>query len=544
MALHTSLRTRLLGAFALVFGLSVAASTFAITQLNGVRRDLVDIVEDNYKKDRLATDMSDQVHMAGRIARTMVILDEPEAKRVQEQRFRAAMDRYRSISAELRAMPASDKGRELLAAVSEMEATAIPAIEKLVGLAKANDDRAAAVWLISDVLPKSDAWLERLDAYGTLQHRSTDANYQKAKGNIDWLKTALTVSSALSVLIGLVAAWRVSADVVRRLSMASEAVGHIAHGDLTHSILPAGSDEIGGMVTTVSKMQEALRALVGTVQAGVHQVAATAAQIASANRDLSARTETQASALEETSAASTQLTSTVGVNADNARTGTGVALQANDATRRAGVKVREVQSAMDAISDSAKKMGEIISTIEGIAFQTNILALNAAVEAARAGEHGSGFAVVAQEVRALAGRSSVAAKEIKALISTSIDHVSAGGDLVASASTAMAEVEQHIAKVNNVVEAINQASIEQLRGMGEIGSAVRQIDETTQQNAALVEQTSAAADMLRDQAQRLLAAASQFRLQSDTTRLPSQRAYQPPSLGVESSLKPGAQVRA
>ena len=288
----------------------------------------------------------------------------------------------------------------------------------------------------------------------------------------------------------------------------------IANGDLTPSDAtePKRKDSIGEMEKALCDMKDNLARIVDGVRGNAEGVAAASAQIAQGNNDLSSRTEEQASALEETAASMEELSSTVKQNAENAKQANQLALGASSVAIKGGEVVGQVVDTMKGINDSSKKIADIISVIDGIAFQTNILALNAAVEAARAGEQGRGFAVVASEVRSLAGRSAEAAKEIKTLISASVEQVARGTVLVDRAGVTMTEVVSSIKRVTDIMGEISAASTEQSTGVAQVGEAVTQMDQATQQNAALVEQSAAAAESLKGQAQQLVSAVAVFKL--------------------------------
>ena len=285
----------------------------------------------------------------------------------------------------------------------------------------------------------------------------------------------------------------------------------VAHGDLSQPIgLKTGDTH--SMMAQFKIMQESLSEVVGSVRQGAESVATASVQIAQGNHDLSARTESQASVLEETAASMEQLGSQVKQNADSARQANQLALNASTVAVKGGEVVGQVVETMKGINDASHKISDIISVIDGIAFQTNILALNAAVEAARAGEQGRGFAVVATEVRSLAGRSAEAAKEIKSLINASVERVEQGTVLVDQAGSTMQEVVSSIKRVTDIMGEISTASAEQSIGVAQVGEAITQMDQVTQQNAALVEEMAAAADSLKSQAQELVQTVSVFKL--------------------------------
>ena len=300
--------------------------------------------------------------------------------------------------------------------------------------------------------------------------------------------------------------------ISRSLSQAVDAANAVTQGDLTHTIRVSGKDEVALLLHALSGMQDNLGKVVSHVRQGSESVATASAQIAQGNQDLSARTESQASALEETAASMEELGSTVKQNADNAKQANQLAQSASTVAIKGGEVVAQVVDTMKGINDSSKKIADIISVIDGIAFQTNILALNAAVEAARAGEQGRGFAVVASEVRSLAGRSAEAAKEIKTLINDSVERVEQGTALVDQAGATMTEVVSSIRRVTDIMGEISAASSEQSSGVAQIGEAVMQMDQVTQQNAALVEEMAAAASSLKSQAQDLVTTVAVFKL--------------------------------
>ena len=326
---------------------------------------------------------------------------------------------------------------------------------------------------------------------------------------------ALTLATIGMLLTGAIVVAGAAVYVrvsLRRLQDAAQAAERVAEGDLSRPIEPRGNDELTQVAQALLKMQHSLSRIVGSVRGNAESVATASSQIAQGNLDLSQRTEEQASALEETASSMEELSTTVRQNADNARQANQLVQGASTVAERGGEVVGQAVSTMQGINERAQKMADIIGVIDGIAFQTNILALNAAVEAARAGEQGRGFAVVAGEVRNLAQRSAQAAKEIKLLITDSIDSVEQGATLVNRAGETMQEVVQSIRRVSDIIGEISSASSEQSAGVAQVSQAVTQMDQATQQNAALVEESAAAADSLKRQAQELVQAVAFFRL--------------------------------
>ena len=347
-------------------------------------------------------------------------------------------------------------------------------------------------------------WTFNVD-FAAQAEKAAAVSYQQAL----WTVLAL---AAVAMAIGLVSAVLITRSIVRPINEAVGIAEHIAGGDLTQKITVNSRDETGQLLAAMQKMQNALATLVTSVRQNAEGVATASAQIAQGNQDLSSRTEQQASALEETSASMEQMGSTASQNADNARAASQLAASASSVAVQGGEVVSQVVSTMREIQHSSQKISDIIGTIDGIAFQTNILALNAAVEAARAGEQGRGFAVVAGEVRTLAQRSAEAAKEIKQLINASVERVEQGTGLVDQAGNTMQEVVRSIQRVTDIVGEISSASQEQNAGVGQVSEAVSQMDQATQQNAALVEESAAAASSLRSQAEQLVQAVAVFRL--------------------------------
>jgi len=335
----------------------------------------------------------------------------------------------------------------------------------------------------------------------------------------------MLVLVALALVSGTVFAWLLTKGITRPLGIAVEAARRVAGGDLTGDIVVHSGDESGQLLQALKEMNDSLVKIVGEVRSGTDTIATASGQIASGNLDLSSRTEQQASSLEETASSMEELTSTVKQNADNARQANQLAIAASEVAIKGGDVMAQVVDTMGSINDSAKKIVDIIGVIDGIAFQTNILALNAAVEAARAGEQGRGFAVVAAEVRNLAQRSAQAAKEIKALIGDSVEKAEAGTKLVDQAGATMHAIVDSIKSVTDIMGEITAASQEQTAGIEQIKQAITQMDDVTQQNAALVEEAAAASQSLQDQAGSLAQVVSVFRMNGTYAAKPIELAH-------------------
>ena len=379
-------------------------------------------------------------------------------------------------------------------------------------LAMNGDFAAAGENAAKDAGPKFSVTRETLFKLIEMQGAIAKMEFQDADVHFKNVRMVSIGSIVAGVLFAFIFGLALVRGISRSLAHAMDAANAVAQGDLSHTIQVSGQDEVAQLLKALSAMQQSLAKVVATVRSGSEGVAAASAQIASGNHDLSARTESQASALEETAASMEELSSTVKQNADSARQANQLALNASTVAVRGGQVVAQVVDTMKGINDSSKRISDIIQVIDGIAFQTNILALNAAVEAARAGEQGRGFAVVASEVRSLAGRSADAAKEIKSLINASVERVEQGTTLVDQAGVTMTEVVGSIKRVTDLMGEISAASNEQSLGVAQVGEAVTQMDQATQQNAALVEEMAAAASSLKSQAQELVATVAVFKL--------------------------------
>jgi methyl-accepting chemotaxis protein len=364
----------------------------------------------------------------------------------------------------------------------------------------------------AELVPLAQTMLKALDELvASLKARSTDATRQLAHTVVQ-AELALMIICAIALVAGVVIAWLTTRAITAPMREAVAVAENIAHGDLTHAFDSDRPDEIGSMLRRLSLMQQKLHAAFSDISHATGQIERASGEVASGNADLSHRTEQAASSLQETAASMEELTGMVKQSNESATSANQLAASAAEVARRGGQVVAEVVSTMDDINTSSGKIASIIGVIDGIAFQTNILALNAAVEAARAGEQGRGFAVVASEVRSLAGRSAEAAREIKALIDTSVDKVVAGTRLVRDAGSTMDEIVASVQRVSDTIVAISTASTEQNQGIGQINGAVNLLDKMTQQNAALVEQSAAAAESLKEQTHRLSGIVANFRI--------------------------------
>jgi len=504
--------TRLAVAFGLVVLLSVASAGLALKELASVEANLDDIVTDNNVKITLNHEMAESVHVVSRVMRTMVLLQEKDEVQAEEAKLVKARANYDHGWDALQKFVASEAGKANRAKIAAAAETARALNNKVIDLAHAGKDDEAIAMLLKEAGPATAKWQDTLDENIAFQEANTEKQHAQALTDYNQARSVLIGTNILSIALAVLFGWLVTRSITAPMNAAKDAAGRLADGDLTVQIHAEGKDETAQLLDALSNMKDNLQRIVGGVRQNAESVAIASAEISQGNNDLSARTEQQASALEETAASMEQLSSTVKQNADNAKQANQLAMGASTVAIKGGEVVGQVVTTMKGINHSSKKIADIISVIDGIAFQTNILALNAAVEAARAGEQGRGFAVVASEVRSLAGRSADAAKEIKTLINASVERVDLGTALVDQAGVTMSEVVSSIRRVTDIMGEISAASTEQSAGVAQVGEAVTQMDQATQQNAALVEQSAAAAESLKGQAQQLVQAVAVFKL--------------------------------
>ncbi|ECM7545923.1 methyl-accepting chemotaxis protein [Salmonella enterica subsp. enterica serovar Paratyphi B] len=389
---------------------------------------------------------------------------------------------------------------------------ALAELIQLLGAGKINEFFDQPTQSYQDAFEKQYmAYMQQNDRLYDIAVEDNNSSYNQAM----WV----LVSVLVAVLVVIIAVWfGIQLSLIAPMNRLIESIRHIASGDLVKRIDVEGSNEMGQLAENLRHMQSELMRTVGDVRNGANAIYSGASEIAMGNNDLSSRTEQQAASLEETAASMEQLTATVKQNAENARQASHLALSASETAQKGGKVVDNVVQTMRDIASSSQKIADIISVIDGIAFQTNILALNAAVEAARAGEQGRGFAVVAGEVRNLAQRSAQAAREIKSLIEDSVSRVDVGSTLVESAGETMDEIVNAVTRVTDIMGEIASASDEQSRGIDQVGLAVAEMDRVTQQNASLVEESAAAAAALEEQASRLTQAVAVFRIHQQQQR--------------------------
>jgi methyl-accepting chemotaxis protein len=404
------------------------------------------------------------------------------------------------------------EGKALLADLKERRGKYVQSFSKVARLMEEGNKDEATRIMNAETLPLLDALQDPINRLTDLQKKIVVDSSGEVRRSIATAQVLMTVLGIAGLVLGVVFAWWITRSITRPINEAVHVARTVAGGDLGSEIHVQTRDETGQLLQSLKEMNDSLAGIVHQVRQGADAMATATSQIAAGNIDLSARTEEQASALEETAASMEQLSSTVKNNDASSRHASQLAESAATVAAKGGDLVGQVVHTMEAIDSSSKRIADIIGLIDGIAFQTNILALNAAVEAARAGEQGRGFAVVAAEVRSLAGRSAEAAKEIKGLINESVSNVNAGSTLVEQAGSTMDEIVVHVRRVADLMRETNVATHEQASGIAQVNQAIGQMDQVTQQNAALVEEAAAAAQSLEQQARQLVGAVSVFRL--------------------------------
>ncbi|MGJ7523983.1 methyl-accepting chemotaxis protein [Variovorax sp. LT1P1] len=458
--------------------------------------------------------------IAANAVRTIAVMraDTPDEEKYYSDEIAKQADSVTKLQADLKSRVATEEGKKMLdgvAAAREVHNAAraeVLKVKKDAGGQMPPDELRKL--MESKYLPARTAYIGTVQAFADRQSALMESTFQKAGSDAAREKSFLAALTTIALLLGAGSSWFLARGITRPIQRAVDVAQTVAAGDLTSRIEVQSRDETGLLMEALRAMNDSLAKVVGEVRNGTDTIATASGQIAAGNQDLSSRTEEQASSLQQTAASMEELTSTVKQNADNAHQANQLAASASEVATRGGSVVSQVVDTMGSINTSSKKIVDIIAVIDGIAFQTNILALNAAVEAARAGEQGRGFAVVASEVRSLAQRSAAAAKEIKSLIDDSVNKVAAGSLQVEEAGKTMQEIVASVRRVTDIMGEISSASQEQTQGIDQINQAITQMDQVTQQNAALVEEAAAAAGSMQEQAGTLVDVVSAFKLNS------------------------------
>jgi methyl-accepting chemotaxis protein len=503
---------RLGAGFALVLSLTLVIAGAAILRLSALSDATSAMMAAPLAKERLITDWHTQTYAA--VRRTAAIVKSSDQSLVEF--FKAdnlkTSGHTTEVIKQLEPMLAGEKEHALFQHINDLRKAYTDAKNKAVK-ARADGDAAGAEHILTtEYMPAADAYEAAVADLVKLQQDSIDATAKEIRANNQASMRMIGLLAVAAVVLGAACSWLLAAGITRPIRQAVELAETVAAGDLTRTIEAHTQDETGALLRALRNMNDSLVRIVGQVRGGTDTIANASSEISAGNLDLSTRTEQQAGSLEETAAAVEELTSTVRQNADNARQANQLSITASSVAADGGAVVAQVVQTMGSINESSRKIVDIITVIDGIAFQTNILALNAAVEAARAGEQGRGFAVVAGEVRTLAQRSAAAAKEIKSLIDDSVGKVESGTRLVDQAGATMEQVVDSIRKVTDIVAEITSASAEQSAGIEQVNRAIADMDASTQHNAALVEESAAAANALQDQAAKLAQVVSLFNI--------------------------------
>jgi len=510
---HLNIGKRLAIGFALTLAMAVLIASAGIWRLQHVAAGTQTILAQPLAKERMITEWYTQIFSAVRRTAAIVKSSDPALGPYFKEDAALSAKVSAELVAQIEPLIAGPEETALFAKISEQRKLYSKARDSAVK-AKADGDQDLATKILEESFtPTAKAYQEAVQQLVAMQRNHITGMTQDIQATARFGTTLIAALTACSVLLGALASWLLTRGIVRPIRDAVELAETVASGDLTRRIESSARDETGALLRALGHMNDSLVNIVGQVRSGTETISGASGEIAAGNLDLSARTEQQASALEQTAASMEELTGTVRQNADNARQANQLAQTASSVAVDGGAVVSQVIATMGSINASSRKIVDIIGVIDGIAFQTNILALNAAVEAARAGEQGRGFAVVASEVRTLAQRSAAAAKEIKTLIGDSVGKVDAGTKLVDQAGATMEQVVESIRRVTDIMAEITHASTEQTGGIEQVNAAIGQMDEATQQNAALVEEAAAAAGAMREQAAKLAEVVGVFKVE-------------------------------
>lgn len=511
--------TRLTVGFSILLVLLVVLAGTGIYQVNQIDRDLNQINDVTGLKQRFAVDWRGSVHDRAIAVRDIVLTQDESAVSSLESVMQRLRDDYAEATSGMQeilsAHPSGEEEQRLLDRIDAQQQTTRDLTQQVLTAHHSGNQQRAETLLLDQAGPAYAEWLDRINNYINLQANINNTTTTSARDTASGFQMLMFGLTLFALLVGAGIAWFLTRQLLRELGAEpyevksfAEAVGR---GELTTQGHLKKGDKRSIMAAQVEMARE-LQDIVAQVRASAEAVATNSEQIAEGNNDLSARTEQQASALAETASAMEELNSTVKQNADNSAQASQEASSASSTAKQGGEAVHQVVATMNELNQSSQEIAGIISTIDSIAFQTNILALNASVEAARAGEHGRGFAVVAEEVRKLAQRSADAAREINTLISSNLDRVNHGNARAEEASKSTEEIVSAISRVTSIMQEISNASAEQSAGVQEVGQAVTEMDQVTQQNAGLVQESAKSANNLRQNAHRLIASMSQFKL--------------------------------
>ncbi|MEJ7138862.1 methyl-accepting chemotaxis protein [Amphibiibacter pelophylacis] len=522
--------TRLALGYALILAICLSVFVFAALRMTTLAGDVDEVAGSRLTQVSELQDLRNSLNAQGHQVRNILI--SPDST-FQAAEFKKATDRVgsnRKLIADLKDRPRTQEGLDMILAIEKLEPAFSTAMLRTGELAMQGQPDAARASLLGEMRDRQMPLFKAVDDALALQLQRATALAESSRAQATQSAWMMGWLGLVAALVSLGALWQITRYISRAIggepADVNGVIQRIASGDL-RSIDAVRKAHAGSVLATLGDMQTSLAQIVAQVRTSSDSIATGSTEIASGNADLSQRTEQQASSLQQTTATMEQISTTLRANAETAGEATSLAAQAAQAAQQGGEVVGAVVCTMQEISSSSQKIADIIGVIDSIAFQTNILALNAAVEAARAGEQGRGFAVVASEVRSLAQRSAEAAKEIKALINASVDKVATGAQQVDLAGTSMTEIVSQVQRVSVLITEISAATAQQSQSISGVSQAVGQLDTVTQQNAALVEESAAAAESLRQQADRLLGAVSTFKLADGPLAVPAAGASAP-----------------
>ncbi len=510
---NLTIGTRLALGFGAILAILMAVSVGGTALGTKSRKDLAAVSAMATAKERLASDMQEQVLDRSSIMRNVGLLQDFKAMQAEQQKADAVSRKYIETRAAMAKLDLSPAERAMLADLEKLDNSVKEPFRKSIELQSAFRNEEAVGVLMNEVDPAVKATMAELDKLTDIQKKANEEATASALLTGDRLANTTYAVEGVMLVLAMLLAWAITRSITSPIGEAVAIAKRVASGDLTSNIEPKGRDEAAELLAALREMNDGLGRMVLQIRSGSESIAVGANQVAAGNQQLSSRTEEHASSLEETASTLEEFTTTVRQNAEHAKQASALAGTASSTAEKGGEVVSKVVTTMQEVTTSSKRISDIIGVIDGISFQTNILALNAAVEAARAGEQGRGFAVVASEVRNLAQRSASSAKEIRGLIEDSVGRVEAGARLVEQAGKTMDELVGSVKRVAEIMTEIAAASHEQSSGIEQINRAITQMDTVVQMNASLVEEATAAATSMAGQATGLARAVAQFRLE-------------------------------